>query len=806
MYAHQGFWMRRGSRGNRGTRRVRPRLDVAGMARDHVLEPRTLLSTIVVSNPNDSGPGSLRTAVADATSGDSIVFSNRLGGRTIALQSEIDITNNISISGPARHPVVLSGGGKNRVLEIDGATVSLANLVVTQGSAAIGGGILDSAGSLSLSHVLFTGNVADGSATQIAQGGAIDQQSGGSLSINHSTFTGNRVIGDPQSSPTPPGGIFLPITPSPNVGGNADGGAIADQFGTLLIRSSNFNSNMAIGGPVQTNQTTGVAQGGAIYVTSATMTSSGSTFEGNQAIGGKFVNASSVGPIFAAGGANGGAIASISSAVTLLNNTIRLNTAHGGDDELAVDSAGSGGGYGSGGGIALMNASTLTVLGGTISDNQALGGFGVGPGDSQPTTFVPYGIATGGGIASQDTSSASIYGSTFSNNVARSGGPSNAVTPTSPVYAADASGGAINFNGTGNLALTQAKLRGNTANGGSSQFGGQASGGGLAVESAGSVTIADSVLQSNLAETGQTVVPTQPGVNPPAQTFTTASGGGIYVNDVSGSFSLVHSQVNANRAVGVENGVASGGGLSLYDVQATLATDTLQANAAIGGSIATNSSFGQASGGAVAFGGQTMTVTDSNFLGNQAMTATVNQKYAASGGNDASEGGAIFNNGRSLQIFGGSFIGNRAQGGAGLAGSQGANGQGGAIYSIGTGALAFLSTSPTPVPVPVSSFVSAAGVEFQNNVASGGAGAAQSSATSPAGGVGQGGAIDNEQYSSLDLSSSKVVSNQAIGAGGGQGHGGGLYLARISMSTLANDIVVDNRATTSNNDIENLGQ
>ena len=86
-------------------------------------------------SPTTAGPVPSPLAVADATSGDSIVFSSRLGGRTIALQSEIDITNNISISGPARHPVVLSGGGKNRVLEIDGATVSLANLVVTQGSA-----------------------------------------------------------------------------------------------------------------------------------------------------------------------------------------------------------------------------------------------------------------------------------------------------------------------------------------------------------------------------------------------------------------------------------------------------------------------------------------------------------------------------------------------------------------------------------------------------------------------------------------------------------------------------------------------
>ena len=85
------------SRRQPNSRRERPGLEVTGMTQDHVLEPRLLLSTIVVNTVNDSGSGSLRAAVADATNGDPVVFSRRLAGRTITLQSEIDITKSITI-------------------------------------------------------------------------------------------------------------------------------------------------------------------------------------------------------------------------------------------------------------------------------------------------------------------------------------------------------------------------------------------------------------------------------------------------------------------------------------------------------------------------------------------------------------------------------------------------------------------------------------------------------------------------------------------------------------------------------------
>src|SRR5882757_7860680 len=56
---------------------------------------------ITVTNTNDSGPGSLRQALADANGGDTINFDPALNGQTIPLTTdELVIDNNITISGP----------------------------------------------------------------------------------------------------------------------------------------------------------------------------------------------------------------------------------------------------------------------------------------------------------------------------------------------------------------------------------------------------------------------------------------------------------------------------------------------------------------------------------------------------------------------------------------------------------------------------------------------------------------------------------------------------------------------------------
>jgi hypothetical protein len=438
-----------------------------------------------------------------------------------------------------------------------------------------------------------------------------------------------------------------------------------------------------------------------------------------------------------------------------------------------------------------------------MSDNQAIGGTGASPSDPQPTFFPPSGAAFGGGIAADDESSVSVEKTTFADDLAKSGDSPNPSTPDSYGSAGNASGGAIDFESSGSLVLNQSQLRDNLAIGGSAQSPGQAFGGGVCVAYADSVTVSDSLLRGNEAETGTGFVHLAPGVEPYFTDYAVASGGGIYVGYEQGTLSLIDSRVITNRAVGRDNGVASGGGLAMNDGQTDLVNDTLKSNMAIGGSIVTNSSFGQAAGGAIAVNNATMTVTDSTFLDNQATTATVSQDFAQTGSNDASLGGAIENTGASIQIFGGSFIGNRASGGAGVAGSPGAAGEGGAIFSAGS--LGF-SGVVDPLQVLPTASMSVAGVKFLKNLAIGGPGAPQSSSVARAGGTGQGGAIDNEKFSSLDLSSSTVPANQAIATGDGQGLGGGLYLAQLSTNTFEPDTIVDNRATTSGNNVDDLSQ
>ena len=418
--------------------------------------------------------------------------------------------------------MIISGGGKTRAFEIDGATVGLANLVISQGSAAVGGGILESSGSLSLSDVRFKGNVAYGSTRQIAQGGAIEVQTG-DLTINRSNFTGNRVTGNPDSPVVyPPFSIFqhgfplepvvfdsvspsLEVVPAPlDYGGEADGGAIAAQGGTLLILNSDFSGNTAIGSPVQTEQTGGDAYGGAVYTANASLTSLKTTFEGNQAIGGDFVASapSSQSFVLAGGDALGGAIASNSAAVTLQNDKVRRNLASGGNATSPPGTTGGQGGAAQGAGIALLNNSTGSLVGGTISGNEALGGTGASPSVPQPFEFPASGSASGGGISAGGDSSVSSTKTTFTKDVAKGGNSPTPFTSNSFARAEDAWGGAIDFGGTGNLVLTQANLVGNLAIGGSAQAPGQAFGGGVAISSADSVSIFDSTLKGNLAETG----------------------------------------------------------------------------------------------------------------------------------------------------------------------------------------------------------------------------------------------------------------------------------------------------------------
>src|SRR5205807_1891767 len=99
-------------------------------------------------NLNDSGPGSLRQAIADANKGDHIGFE--IEG-TIPLASPLVVNKSIVIAGLAG--ITLSGQHAHGVLNVtSGADVSIYGIDFVDGTALAGdGGIIFNDGSLSLS-------------------------------------------------------------------------------------------------------------------------------------------------------------------------------------------------------------------------------------------------------------------------------------------------------------------------------------------------------------------------------------------------------------------------------------------------------------------------------------------------------------------------------------------------------------------------------------------------------------------------------------------------------------------------------
>src|SRR5437588_7437908 len=103
-------------------------------------------TTITVTNINDSGPGSLRDAIAAASDGDMIQFDPALKGQTITLTSgELFINNNLTITGPGPSQLTVkrsTAGGTQafRIFHILKHTVTLEGLSIINGrSLALGG-------------------------------------------------------------------------------------------------------------------------------------------------------------------------------------------------------------------------------------------------------------------------------------------------------------------------------------------------------------------------------------------------------------------------------------------------------------------------------------------------------------------------------------------------------------------------------------------------------------------------------------------------------------------------------------------
>jgi hypothetical protein len=301
--------------------------------------------TTRVTNTNDSGPGSLRQALADANNGDTIIFDPTLNGRNIGLTTaELVIDKDVIINGPGPNllGVYHSSNTSFRIMHVmPGFTVTISGLTTSGGDGGQqgGGGILNDHAILTMDNCA----VQNSFAFQYNSGGGIyNDGSGGSatltilnstVSSNHAYFAGGGIYNDAYNG----GSATLSLMNSiingnvaahyENFGGGAGGGIY--NGGTLMIANSTVsNNNAGVSDPFPMGTGGGISNSGTLMITN-------STISGNQGY-------------LAAGGIENGGI------LTITNSAVSSNGATGQHDGQP---------WGHGGGIVgdvTFNNSTLS--------------------------------------------------------------------------------------------------------------------------------------------------------------------------------------------------------------------------------------------------------------------------------------------------------------------------------------------------------------------------------------------------------------------------------------------------------------
>jgi len=244
------------------------------------------------------------THLRAAVSGGGVVTFTCSGTITLAFNpttggTPITISSDTTIDGSEEN-VTISGGNRVQVFSVPtGAKLNLQRLTIAGGGSHIGdGGAIYNAGTLTVTHVTFSGNGVSSTSLLCCNGGAIFNE--GTLSVTDSTFSGNQAATAFESGA---------------------GGAI-DNLGALTVISSTFTNNVAYSGGGVLNWGTmtvinstfsgnqsGLSGGG--IGNQGTLTVTNSTFSGNSGSG--------------IAGFGGGGIFSAATATATLKNTILAN-------------------------------------------------------------------------------------------------------------------------------------------------------------------------------------------------------------------------------------------------------------------------------------------------------------------------------------------------------------------------------------------------------------------------------------------------------------------------------------------------
>ncbi len=492
--------------------------------RVEMLEDRAVPASLLVTNLNNDGDGSLRAAIALANADpnpDLIRFARRLRG-TIHLEETLRISQDVTIKGPGVRRITLSGEGEFRVLRIDDGTldtidVAIQDLTITNGLATDnvlnprpdeglqdretnvtgGGGLLNVGENVRLSRMRFTNNQAyggEGIGTfgLDAVGGAIANLFEGTMTVTASTFVGNKAVSDFQVAlgngvfQTPDGlggaignaarstltvidSVFLQNEGSSPTG-SGEGGAVANENGSsLTIRGSRFQNNLAQGGDNITGfgGSGGAAAGGAIFNTDVPLYDNLNPTPANlQVVSSLFDGNEAI-------GGNG----SLQALGSLSGNAFggAIGNVEGASIEIRhtrfVNNHASSGLGSNGGGV--VGGAVANVIGDAVVHSSSFGSNTVKAGDGDPDGD---GVGTGfggagiGGAVANLTGTMNVTSSRFLFNVARAG---------DGVLGFGSTGGAVANNFGGQVVIANSTILMNQAIGGDGIIGSDARGGGI---------------------------------------------------------------------------------------------------------------------------------------------------------------------------------------------------------------------------------------------------------------------------------------------------------------------------------------
>lgn len=220
--------------------------------------------TLTVTNTDDSGPGSLRQTILDATAGDTIAFGLPLPSTIILTSGELSIDMALTITGPAAASLTVKAAPSGippdpgfRVFDIGAGdlAVTITGITVTGGFLSAlfammpveGGGLLNqSTGDVQVQNCVVTGNFA-------LLGGGISNH--GMLALAGCTISGNGAGSDSDGFFPEGGGIFndgtLTVNNGPISGNTASGpashalahGGGISNHGTLSLVNSTVTEN-----------------------------------------------------------------------------------------------------------------------------------------------------------------------------------------------------------------------------------------------------------------------------------------------------------------------------------------------------------------------------------------------------------------------------------------------------------------------------------------------------------------------------------------------------------------------------------